>query len=330
MFGPTKSANCIPCSVIALMLIGCLLTACSAPAPSRVYTIGAVNFTTALDPAWESFKVGMRQLGYVEGTHVRYVYHGAAGTLERLEPAVHALLKAQVDVIVALSTPATQAAQRATAATQLPIVFLPNTNPVASGLVASMRRPGGHTTGVAQGIAEGRRLEWLTEIVPSVKRIYIPYNPDDTAGVLGMEQIKAPAAQLKLQIVSRAVRTADEVLAAFATIPDEVDAVFIIPDSLVVAQMDAMITQTIARRLPLVVPNEERVEQGAFLCYSMRFADAGHQAARLVDQILRGANPGELPVEIPEPSLGINLRTAAALGLTIPDTVLRQASFIVR
>lgn len=314
-------------SIIVIVL---LLSGCSEAAQPRTFTIGAVNLTPALDPAWEGFKAGMTELGYIEGENVTYLYDGPAGSIDKLEPIAQSLVEAHVDLIVSLSTPATQAAQKVTADTNMPVVFLPLTDPVGAGIVTSLRNPGGNLTGVTIGAADTRRLQWLPQVVPTVKQIYIPYNPDDRSPTLALATVQEAATALDVEIVTRETRNDDEVTAAIEAIPGDADAIYILSDSLVVAHMNDWIAAALERGLPLSTPSEEHVESGALMSFNVKLSDTGIQAARLAHQILQGTQPADLPVETPDFILSLNLQTAEVIGLDIPDTILRQAGRVIR
>jgi putative ABC transport system substrate-binding protein len=316
-------------AVALLILAGLLLAACQPTQPKTV-TIGVVNLAPVLNPIFDGFKTGMTEMGYIEGEDVTYIYEGPVGSIDKLEPAIQSLLDSDVDLILSISTPATQAAQRVTAGTDMPVVFVPLTDPVAAGVVQSLSQPGGNITGVTFGASEARRLEWLLKTVPNVKRIYVPYNPDDESPVIALARVSEAASKLGVELVLREARNSDEITAAIEAIPDDVDAIFLLPDSLMVSRASDFVAATLDLNLPFAVPGDEEVEAGALISYSMNFHASGEQAARLADQILKGTKPADLPVETTEFFLVINLQTAEAIGLDIPDQILRQADTIIR
>jgi putative ABC transport system substrate-binding protein len=275
----------------------------------------------------EGFKEGMTELGYIEGENITYIYEGLSDSIDRLDSIAQGLVAADVDLILSITTPATQAAQRATAGTDIPVVFVPVTDPVGAGLVDSLKQPGDNITGVTFGAQEGRRLEWLVQIVPTIEQIYIPYNPEDRSAVLALEMASAAATTLGVELITRQARDHEEITAAIENIPEEADAIFILPDSLVAGR----IAEFVELQLPLSGANPTLVENcGVFTSYGMEQTSSGKQAARLADQVLRGVKPSDLPVETAEFYLAINLKTAKAIGLDIRDEILLQANIIVR
>jgi putative ABC transport system substrate-binding protein len=306
------------------------VTACGGATPPQSYTIGVINLSPSLDDIAEAFKEGMSELGYVEGENVTYIYEGPAG-VDKLDAVAQGLVEADVDLILSLTTPATQAAQRATAGADIPVVFVPVTDPVGAGIVDSLTKPGGNTTGVTYSVQEGRRLEWLIQVEPTIEQIHIVYNPEDQSPVLALETVSETAAQLGVELITREASTPEEITAAFENIPEEADAIFFLPDSVVNARIDDWLETAIELKLPTSGSNTSLVEDGALTTYGIDLTvSARQEAARLADQILRGIKPGDLPVEMAEFYLAINLKTAEAIDLDIPDEILLQANIIVR
>ena len=316
-------------AIALLMVLGSFLSDCGAGEPD-IRTIGVINIVPDLDNTLEGFKEGMTELGYIEGENATYIYEGPTVDIDRLDAVAQGLVETGVDLILSITTPATRAAQRATADTDIPVVFVPVTDPVGAGLVDSLRQPGGNITGVTFGVQEGRRLEWLVRIVPTIEKIYIPYNPKDQSPVLALETVSATAAELGIEIITHRVRTPEEIMAVVENIPEEADAILLLPDSLVSTRLPDLIKAAVELRLPTSGANTEAVKAGLLTSYGMEQVSSGKQAARLADQIFQGAKPADLPVETAEFYLAINLRTAEAIGLQIPDEILSQADIIIR
>jgi putative ABC transport system substrate-binding protein len=275
----------------------------------------------------EGFKAGMAELGYIEGENITYIYDGATNSIDKLDSVAQDLVAADVDLILSITTSATQAAQRATVDTDIPVVFVPVTDPVGAGLVDSLRQPGGNITGVTFGIQEGRRLEWLVQIVPTIEQIYVPYNPEDRSAALALEMASETATELGVELITYETRNPEEVMAAIENIPEEADAIFLLPDSLTGAHN----AEFVELQLPTSGPNPiDTKRYGILTSYGMEVSASGKQAARLADQIFQGIKPADLPVETAEFFLAINLKTAEAIGLDIPDEILLQADIIVR
>lgn len=316
--------------LIALSIItGLLLVACGGD--QKTYTVGVINVVPVLDRTLEGFKEGMAESGYIEGKNITYIYEGATADIPKLEAVAQNLVAAKVDLILSITTPATQAAQKATTNTNIPVVFVPLTDPVGAGIVDSLRNPGGNITGITFGVQEGQRLKWLIQVAPAIKNVYIIYNPDDQSPVLALKTLSETAPRLGLKLITRQAHNQEEVTTAIENIPKEADAVFILPDSLVATRVSDLVEAATKLRLPTSGANVEDVEaRGVLTAYSVGLISSGKQAARLADQILRGIKPADLPVEMAEFFAAINLKTANAIGLTIPDEVLEQADIINR
>jgi putative ABC transport system substrate-binding protein len=313
-----------------VMVVALLSSGCASLARSKTYTIGVINLAPTLDDTLVGFKQGMTELGYIEGKNVTYIYAGPVGSIDKLDGVAQDLVKAKVDLIFSISTPATQAAKKATVGNNIPVVFGILTDPVGAGVVTSLAQPGGNITGVTFGPQEVRRLEWLTKIVPAAKRVYIIYNSNDSSANLALKIVNATAANLGLEIISREARNPDEIAAALANLPENIDAIYLLPDSQTEAKLADILAVANARHLPTSVANVDEVKVGPLYSYAMKLIPTGQQAAQMADQILKGTMPADLPVETTEFFLAINLKTAQALGLTIPDVILSQADTIFR
>jgi putative ABC transport system substrate-binding protein len=315
----------LPILIVVFIIAGLLLTACGGG--QKTYTIGVINLSPNQDVTVKGFQEGMTELGYTEGENITYIYEGATENIDKLDSVAQSLVAADVDLILSVTTPATQAAQRATADTDIPVVFVPVTDPVGAGIVDSLRNPGGNITGITFGTQEARRLEWLIQVAPTIEQIYIPYNPEDRSAVLALETVRAAATELDVELITREARNPEEVAAAVENIPEEADAILLLPDSVVGAHT----TEFVELQLPTSGPNPKALEtHGVLTSYGWEQTAAGKQAARLADQIFQGIKPADLPVETAEFFSAVNLKTSEAIGLDVPDEILLQANIIVR
>lgn len=310
--------------VVVLVASGCGVT------KPKTYTIGVINLAPTLEGTLTGFQKGMTELGYIEGENVTYVYAGPAGSIDKLDEIAQNLVKAKVDLIFSITTPAALAAKKATANNHIPVVFGVLTDPVGAGVVTSIAQPGGNITGVTFGPQEAQRLAWMTKIAPNVKRVFIIYNSNDSSAKLAFKTATETAGKLGIEIVSREARNPDEINAALADFPADVDALYVLPDSVVESKLEDLLKVANERHLPTSVANIDRVADGPLYSYAMQLEPTGKQAAHIADQILKGIKPADLPIETTEFFLAINLKTAEALGLTIPDNILSQADQIYR
>jgi putative ABC transport system substrate-binding protein len=317
-----------------LVLVSLFLTACgnAAPNPSNptTFTVGIVNGTQSLARIPDDFKGGMTELGYVEGKNVVYRYSGVITKAEELEAEAKSLVDSKVHMIFAVGIAATRAVKKVTAGTDLPVVFAPTSNPVKLGFVQSMSNPEGNLTGIASGEQYPiRALEYYSKLVPTAKRVFIVYNTADTTSAF-LPAVKEAASTLGLELVLQTIQNNDEVTAVIKNIPADVDVIFNLPDSLVAARLKDFVEAAIARKLPLLSFDKSKVEAGCLLAYGWDYVALAKQAARISDRVLKGAKPSSLAIESPEFYLSLNLKTAAAIGLNIPDDIIRQASTVVR
>src|SRR5215510_9686210 len=295
-----------------------------------------IGFLSVTDPAaaaavLEPFRQGLHELGYVEGQTLVLAARWAAGTLDRLPALAAELVHLPVDVLVAVGAPAAQAAQHATRT--IPIVALMG-DPVEMGLVASLAQPGGNLTGVSGQTAEvsGKLLELLKEAVPKASRVAVLWNAANPNKVLEWQETPRAAHALRVTLQSVEVRTPDDFERAFAALTrGRPDALITLMEGLTIAHRRQIVDFTTQHRLPMMAENRVFVETGGLMSYGvMPRALYGHLAV-YVDKILKGAKPANLPVEQPTKfELVLNLRTAQALGITFPPTLLVLADEVLR
>jgi putative ABC transport system substrate-binding protein len=275
---------------------------------------------------------GLRDLGYVEGQEVVLEIRAGQGRYETALEAARALVKRGVHVFVSAGTVATKAVKEA--AGDLPIVFTQVGEPVAAGFARTIARPGGNMTGFSHLLVDttGKRLELLRELVPGARTVLVVFDPENPTSGAAAAEARLSAEMLRVSIRQRHVKTRDEVLAALRELDrNTVDAILMLPDSLVVNAGDQIIAMSGQKRIPVMFHEETWVERGGLASYGASFVDLGRQAARYVDKILKGAKPADLPVEQPTKfELVINLKTAKALGLTIPQSVLIRADKVIQ
>jgi putative ABC transport system substrate-binding protein len=306
--------------------------AARAQQPAKVPRIGFLgNSTAALESNLVGpFREGLRDLGYEEGRSIVIEYRWAEGMYERFPVLIAELIGLNVDVMVTAGTPAALAVKKAT--TSIPLVMIAVGEPVETGLVASLARPGGNATGVSSlsyGIA-GKRLELLREVVPSISLIAVLWNPGSPIMVIQEQETRAAAEVLGMKMLSLGVRTLEEIEEAFAAIVRErPGALVVLADRLFLHNRRRIMDFAIEQRLP-VHAYRELVEIGGLMSYGPDYANLHRRAAAYVDKILKGAKPADLPVERPVKFvLVLNLKTAKALGLTVPDSLLARADEVI-
>jgi putative tryptophan/tyrosine transport system substrate-binding protein len=280
----------------------------------------------------EAFRDGMRELGWVDGRNVVIDYRFAEGRNERLPDMAAELVRKRVDLIVAANSPTAVAARNATGT--IPIVMTSVSDPVGFGLVASLARPGGNVTGVTYSAGLdifSKQLQLLTEAVPTAKRVAVLWNPSNPGHVAVVSHVKAAAQSLGLTAQFVEARTPDDFDAAFAAMTmQRAQAVLVASDSMFGSHADRLGELTTKNRLPSVHGARSNVEAGGLILYGANILRQVRRSAVYVDKILKGANPADLPVEQPTMfELVINLKTARALDLTIPRSLLLRADFVI-
>lgn len=278
----------------------------------------------------DGLRAELQDLGFAESDGVTFLYSGSPTPRGELQQSIQQMIADGADLIFTAGTPTGVAAYEVTKKSGVPVVFGVIADPVAAGVMTDLTRPGGNMTGVMLSQNQARRLELLHSIVPDVQSVLLPYNPDDPAPVSAAAQLDETAEALGLSLTHAHARDDDEVTVLLATLPDDIDAIFMLPDSTVNRRVDELLLAATERGLPVSGPSTAQVEAGATMSYGIVHHEVGQQAARIVVQILRGADPAETPVETADYFLTVNIAAADRIGLNLPEEVLQQADLIVR
>ena len=317
-------------------LAGGLLAAPLAVEAQPAGKVWRIGFLGNSSPGLEAnlvgpFREGLRELGYVEGQNLLIEYRWAEGKYERLAALVTELLARNVEVIVTAGTPASHAVKKAT--TSVPLVMVAVGDPVASGLVPSLTRPAGNITGLTSRGDEldGKRLEQLKDLIPSISHVAVLTNSGNASLKKSAEVLRGVAAALHIKVLVLDVRSAEQLDGAFDVMVQKRPEALLVPgDRVFLANRVRIVQFTAQRRLPSIHAYRELVEAGGLISFGPSYAGMHRRAAYYVDRILKGAKPGDLPVEGPTTfELVINLKTAKALGLTIPPSLLQRADQVI-
>jgi ABC-type uncharacterized transport system substrate-binding protein len=298
----------------------------------KVPMVGFLGQSTPLGESERAaaFAQRLRELGWVEGRTIAIEYRWAAGRNERLAEIAAEFVQLKIDVIVAGGTPPVLAAMQATSI--IPIVFASAGDPVGTGLVASLARPGGNVTGLSVLAVDlaGKRLDLLREVVSGLGRLAIMGNVANSLILIELAELQAAAGRLGLQVDRLEIQRPQDIAPAFEAVKGRADAVYVCQDLLTVGNRMRINTLALGARLPLMHASREHIEAAGLMSYGPNFLDLYRRAGDYVDKILRGAKPGDLPVEQPTKfELVINLTTARALGLTIPESLLARADEVI-
>jgi putative ABC transport system substrate-binding protein len=294
---------------------------------AKVPRIGIIDDS----PIWNAFRHGLRDLGYVEGQNIAFEYRYAGGLPDRLAWVAVELVRRPVDLIATFGTPPTLAAKQAT--TTIPIVMIGVGDPVGAGLVSSLARPGGNITGntiLGREVA-GKRLQLLKEVIPSLSRVAFLWNPDNASHPAQLAELRAAVETLAIQLLPVPARTSDEFDSAFAAmIRERPDAFLMTNDPLHQLSIGRIIDFLANNRLPGMFVTREVVVAGGFLSYGASLPDLFRRGASYVHKILQGTKPADLPVEQPVKfDLVVNLKTAKAIGLNIPESFLLRVDEVI-
>jgi putative tryptophan/tyrosine transport system substrate-binding protein len=321
--------------VLSIGLLGVLSGLPAAAQQARkTYRVGILSGSTlAYDrPSLDAFRRAMAGLGYQEGTNLDIVYRSSGGDLKRLPELAAGLVRAKPDVIVGAANLSIAAAKRAT--TSIPIVMTGVSDPLGLGFVASLARPGGNITGVANmnGDLNGKRLQLLKELVPGLRRVAVTRNPDIPATLLQWREAESAARTAGVQAFAIDIRSSNQIDGALKTVAHQhADAVIVLPDTVTLSNAPHVVRRMAELRLPAIYQTDPFIAAGGLMAYgATRIADWS-RAATYVARILKGANPADLPVERPTTfELTVNLKTARSLGITVPQSILLSATQVIR
>lgn len=310
-----------------LIIVILLVNGCSSNT-KKTYLIGVASESHNQDTVFEGVKSKLTELGYVEGQNVTYIYHDVLGTDPQANDAeIKSFMDQKVDLILSLGTAPTVAAQKGTDGTDIPVVFAPVMDPVGEGIVPSLKHPGGHLTGVQTIDNTPKVLEMLVRAAPDLKQVYAPYNSNDKVALMIIKSLPDVAATLGVKLILDDVSNGDEELAAIKNLPDYSGILFVTSPSLNKYLEDAV---NLAIDLDIPTASRTRTVENMMIIYTAEPTSQGQQAGILIDKIFKGAAPGDLPVATGELFLVINLKTAQAIAVNIPDGILKQAQKIIR
>ncbi len=310
--------------VVAIFISGCQKRS------EKTYVVGIINPSAGLADVVRGFKDGMEKRGYREGKNITYLYDGPLGGTEKVDAKINEMLTRNVDLIYSLTTPASKKLKAALDGKTVPGIFGPVFDPVQSGIVESLAHPGGRLTGVKVRGSTPKALEWLLAIVPNVKRIYVPFHSTDEAACETVVDLRETAAKFNIRIITENITTAQELEKALAHIPADSGALWMTCSELLYSNVGKIVEAAAARKIPTASSTHSPYKDGILVSYGENDVVLGGQVSRLADRLLKGAAPESLPVETAEYTLGINLKTARALGIEVPGDVLKQADHIVR
>ena len=304
--------------------------AASAQQAGKLPTIGFLGADPVAFAPWTAaFVARLRELGWIDGRTVAIEYQWSEGRTERYAEIAAEFVRLKVDVIVTVGSAVPTVRQATTA---IPIVFAVAIDPVRSRLVSSLAKPGGNVTGLSLQAANlaGKRLEILRELIPQLRRLAIIFNAGNDQTVLEMSDTEAAARELKLDVALLEIRRMQDVAPVFEKLNAQADALYVVVDQLIVANFNRILTFALSTRLPMIYSTRDFVRSGGLMSYGPSYVDLFRRAADYVNRILQGSKPGDMPVEQPTRfELVLNLTTAKALGLTVPESFLLRVDDVI-
>ena len=295
----------------------------------KIITIGVVQYTKNNITTLAGFKEGMASGGYREGVNVRYIIAGPATSKQELEPLLKRVLAQKPDLLFVSPTPAARAAKKLTSGQDIPVIFAPVNDPVSAHVVANLEQPEGNLTGVRLSESEGMRLASLKRVLPSLNTVFVPYSPGDKSAEASLSALRKASSKLGVTLVTKPFSRDINLQNEIDYIPQDIDAVFLPREGLVMSRIKNFAALCLERKLPLSTPRYRQVELGALTGYGFVGFEIGRQASRQARKILSGATVAETPVEASTDYLFINLETARKIGIAIGENILEDADYLI-
>lgn len=295
----------------------------------KIYHIGVTQLMTnpGIDAIREGFISEMTKLGYKDSVNIKYTFGNSQGDNTVAQSIAKKFVNDKCDMIFAITTPTAQVCAQEIKGTNIPLVFGAVTDPVSAGLVNSLENPGGNITGTSDRWPTSAQFDLLLQLVPSVKRIGVVYNPGETNSESNIKEVEQVCKNKNLQLIKVAVSNTSEVYAAAQSLVGKIDAFYVSADNTVITAMDAVIKISEKNRIPLLPGVSSNVEQGGFGTLGPNYFDVGVEAAKIADRIIKGEKPSDIPVSTAKNfEYFFNLKSAKATGVVIPEDLLKKAS----
>ena len=289
------------------------------------YLIGIINPNKGTQDINKGFIQELEDKGYIEGENTTFLTH--ANNFE-IDEAIHNMVARDADLIFTVTTPATRKAKKATQGKNIPLVFAMQ-DPVSSGLIKSLAKPGDNLTGIQIRGSVPKTLEWMLTVSPGIKHLFVPIKYDTKAATQSLEDLQKTASPLGIKLSLAEVNNQSELSAALASIPEDVDGIFVLCSIFIHSNVEKLVQEAINRKL-LIGSGAAQCERGVTISYGMVAEKTGRQAGRLASHVLQGIEPANIPSEIADFFIGVNLLTAKATNIQIPSDILQQADIIIR
>jgi len=314
-----------------VIIFGLFFTIDNSKNITQVKTVALIRLSEVDYETFAGFKTKMQSYGWNENINIRYIDTGAAKTVAALPSIVSKVISKKPDLILVASTPATQEVKRQTVGSSIPIVFCPVNDPVASNIVLNPNAPEGHITGIRLPMANEKRFEWLYKIAPNIKNVLVPYTPYDDSANISTISLKKIIQDLNLNIniIEVAFPPSMTFNQFIKKVPKNIDAIFVPTDSSMAAQIKNFTNYAIEHKIPLSGANYKLAKEGALYVFGFMLPELGKKAARMVDRILRGVKPADLPVKYGNSYLILNEKTAKSIGIEFSPQTKINAKLII-
>lgn len=315
--------------ISCLLLLTVLMGACGNGKNLKdQYRVGIVNPSRGLDGVVEGFKEAMAGRGYKEGVNITYIHDETLQGLKEVETQVREMIADNVDLIYTLTTPATRRAKEATASHNIPVLFAPVFSPDTSGIVASLSAPGGNVTGIRVRGSTAKALEYFMAVLPETKIIFVPFHYTDDAACMTVEDLREESGKVAVEIVTERVNSQEDIDALLADLPEDIDAVWLTCSHLLFSNAENIVAAATAKGIPVASSTHQR-DTGVIISYGEDNYRLGAQSSRMASSLLHGADPAHIPVETAEFYLGVNLKKARELGITVPDNIIKISQHVI-
>lgn len=308
----------------------CLLLGASCKKKKKISRIGIANIIPAKSFGFNGLKKGMETLGYHEGSNIEYFYPRTAKSLDDMQTIIQQLIDNNVDIIVTFGNYAGMTAYKMTKDTSLPVVLAVSNRPVEMGLAKSYIEPGGNVTGVHMTGFTIKTLDWLLRIKPDIKKIYVPFNPLDKSAQGMLMELQKGAEAKDVELIIKNAESEAEMENVISQIPEDADASMMLAIQLVLRFRKEFIRNTNEKKIPLASAQAGDEIYGAIISFGFELEQSGEQAAPFVDQIINGKDPGTIPFKSIDYIMGINMKKADELGITLPNEILNRADILIR
>jgi putative ABC transport system substrate-binding protein len=299
--------------------------AAKVPLKVAIMVIGNHNIVTM-----KGLKAGLKDNGFIDGKNITYYTDVLYKDQKVLDQRIKKLMEFKPDLIFTTTTPVTAAMLKANKKSKIPIVFAPVNDPIFAGLIKSLKRPGGHITGVRLSRSSGKQIEWLLKFNPKIKNLFVPYNPKDKSSLKSFLVINDIVKIFKLNLIAREVYAHKDIDELFKTFPQNIDAVLLPRDGMLMTRIKDFVSYCNPKKIIVTGTRYEMASKGALFGFGFNGYEMGKQAARMASKILNGASPGDIPVETAEDYLSVNLKTAKDMDIKIDEKILRLAHKIIR